>query len=102
MNRLHHRLFGYIDQSNRGQYEYDRQGLLSGRGFLHLRRGVLVLPLDVGESARMLVVEEGARAWLRRVELEPADEAQMVGAASSSRASRGSRGGVRRGSRNRR
>lgn len=78
MNRLHHLLFGYRDRSNHGRYEYERKGLLSGKPFLRLRRGVVAIPLEVGEAARLLVEAEKARVWLRRVELDPEDEEQMA------------------------
>jgi hypothetical protein len=77
MNRLRNRLFGYTDRSNRGRYEYQRPGLLTGRPFLRLKRGVVALPLDLGEAARLLVVEEEAWAWLRKVELLPDDGREM-------------------------
>lgn len=78
MNRLHNRLFGYKGRSKYGRYAYESKGLLSGRAFLHLRRGVLALPLDVGEAARLLVEAEKARVWLRLVELTAEDEARMA------------------------
>ncbi len=76
MSRLRRRLFGYRDQSNYSRYEYERKGLLSGAEILHLRRGVVV-PLSLGKVASLLVMEEKARAWLRKVELEPEDLAKM-------------------------
>lgn len=88
MSRLRHRLFGYRDQSNYNRYEYERKGLLSGAALLHLRRGVVVVPLHLGKAAHSLVTEEKARAWLRKVELEPGDwkkMAQVKGQGSKSR-----------------
>ncbi|MHB8351429.1 MAG: hypothetical protein ACYDFT_01855 [Thermoplasmata archaeon] len=102
INRLHHRLFGYKDRSNHGRYEYERPGLLSGRPFLYLRRGALVLPLDVGEAARQLVVAEKARAWLRQVELEPEDERRLGRAAAGSRPVNARPGRAKKGSKGRR
>lgn len=78
MDRLHHRLFGYTDWSNHGRYAYERKGLLSELSFLHLRRGVLVVPLKMGEAARLLVEAETACVWMRRVELTAEDERKLV------------------------
>jgi len=83
MNRLHNRLFGFKGRSNYGRYKYEQRGVLTGRSFLHLRRGVLVVPLDLGEAVRLLVEAEKARAWLRRVELEPEDERRLDGPSPS-------------------
>lgn len=102
MNRLRNRLFGYTDRSNHGQYEYERRGLLTGHAILHLRRGVVAVPLDVGEAARLLVLEEKARVWLRRVELEPEDVARMERAAQKQGPAERPRSGVKRTARKRR
>lgn len=79
MNRLHTQLFGFKGRSKYGKYKYEHKGLLTGRAYLNLRRGVLVLPLDMGEAARLLVEAEKATAWLRRVELSPEDETRLSG-----------------------
>ena len=81
MNRLRHELFGYTDQSNQGRYEYDRKGLLSGQPFLQLRKGVIVVPLDLGPRVEMLLGRHGAWTWIRRVKLEPEDAGVLRGRA---------------------
>lgn len=73
MNKLRRELFGYTDQSNRGRYEYDRAGILTGRPCLQLRSGVVVVPLDLGPSVELALARHGAWAWVRRVRLEPED-----------------------------
>lgn len=79
MNRLRHELFGYTDQSNRGRYEYDRAGVLSGKPYLQLRKGVIVVPIDLGPRVEMLLGQHGAWTWIRRVKLEPEDAGLLKG-----------------------
>lgn len=52
------------------------------------------MPLDMGEAARMLVEEEKARAWLRRVKLEPEDEKKMNRAVRDQKPAKGARRGI--------
>jgi GH25 family lysozyme M1 (1,4-beta-N-acetylmuramidase) len=48
----------------------------------------------MGEAARMLVEEEKAHAWLRRVKLEPEDEKRMNRAVRDQKPAKGVRRGV--------
>ena len=40
---IHRVLYGYIDHSNNGAYNYDRKGLIKKYRYLKLNRGVIIL-----------------------------------------------------------
>ncbi|HVL87270.1 MAG TPA: hypothetical protein VM681_04565 [Candidatus Thermoplasmatota archaeon] len=75
--RFERKLFGYVDRSHRGKYAYERPGFLTGKPHRRLRRGALLLPLDLGEKVAAFVREHEGWVWSRKVELSPTEAKQL-------------------------
>lgn len=73
MNKLRQELYGYTDRSNQGQYQYERPGLLTGKPYILLKKGVLVVPYHLGPEIQLLLARHDVWTWIRRVQLEPED-----------------------------